>query len=58
MNAIGDFCKRFDLDDPDKENTGFAFLMVCDMLINGFDAADISLSQIAPSSSSPSENRV
>ena len=38
MNAVDNFCKRFDLDDPDKENTGVAFLIVCDMLITGFDA--------------------
>ncbi len=38
MNAVDNFCKRFDLDNPDKENTGVAFLIVCDMLITGFDA--------------------
>jgi type I restriction enzyme R subunit len=38
-NAVEDFCKPFDLDDPDKECTGIAFLIVCDMLLTGFDAA-------------------
>lgn len=38
MNAVDNFCKRFDFDDPDKTNTGIAFLIVCDMLITGFDA--------------------
>ena len=38
MNAVDNFCKRFDFDDPDKVNTGIAFLIVCDMLITGFDA--------------------
>lgn len=38
LNAVDNFCKRFDLDDPDKTNTGIAFLIVCDMLITGFDA--------------------
>ena len=30
--------KAFDLDDPNKEDTGIAFLIVCDMLLTGFDA--------------------
>ena len=38
MNAVANFCKGFDLDDPDKANTGIAFLIVCDMLLTGFDA--------------------
>lgn len=38
MNAVDNFCRSFDLDDPDKENTGIAFLIVCDMLLTGFDA--------------------
>ena len=38
MNAVENFCRGFDLDDPDKENTGIAFLIVCDMLLTGFDA--------------------
>lgn len=38
LNAVENFCKGFDLDDPDKANTGVAFLIVCDMLLTGFDA--------------------
>lgn len=38
MNAVDNFCRGFDLDDPDRENTGIAFLIVCDMLLTGFDA--------------------
>ncbi len=37
-NAVENFCKPFDRVDPDKELTGIAFLIVCDMLITGFDA--------------------
>ncbi|MCZ7647436.1 MAG: HsdR family type I site-specific deoxyribonuclease [Planctomycetota bacterium] len=37
-NAVQNFCKPFDLDDPDKDLTGIAFLIVCDMLLTGFDA--------------------
>ncbi|MCJ7600817.1 MAG: HsdR family type I site-specific deoxyribonuclease [Desulfobulbaceae bacterium] len=37
-NAVDNFCKPFDMDDPDKEYTGIAFLIVCDMLLTGFDA--------------------
>lgn len=37
-NAVENFCKPFDFDDPDKELTGIAFLIVCDMLLTGFDA--------------------
>ena len=37
-NAVENFCKPFDRKDPDKEQTGIAFLIVCDMLITGFDA--------------------
>ncbi|EKD40154.1 MAG: hypothetical protein ACD_75C00158G0001, partial [uncultured bacterium] len=37
-HAVANFCKPFDRDDPDKELTGIAFLIVCDMLITGFDA--------------------
>lgn len=36
-NAVENFCKPFDFDDPDKEYTGIAFLIVCDMLLTGFD---------------------
>ena len=38
MNAVANFCKGFDLDDADKEHSGIAFLIVCDMLLTGFDA--------------------
>lgn len=38
LNAVSNFCKPFDYDDPDKANTGIAFLIVCDMLLTGFDA--------------------
>ncbi|MGQ0555033.1 MAG: type I restriction endonuclease subunit R [Nitrospiraceae bacterium] len=37
-NAIENFCKPFDFSDPDKDLTGIAFLIVCDMLLTGFDA--------------------
>lgn len=37
-NAVKNFCRPFDYDDPDKEFTGIAFLIVCDMLLTGFDA--------------------
>jgi type I restriction enzyme, R subunit len=37
-NAVENFCKPFDFDDPDKAPTGIAFLIVCDMLLTGFDA--------------------
>jgi type I restriction enzyme R subunit len=37
-NAVENFCKPFDFDDPDKDQTGIAFLIVCDMLLTGFDA--------------------
>lgn len=37
-DAVENFCKPFDLDDPDKSLTGIAFLVVCDRLITGFDA--------------------
>ena len=38
LNAVENFCKPFDMDDPDKTETGIAFLIVCDMLLTGFDA--------------------
>ena len=38
LKAVENFCKSFDLEDPDKSNTGIAFLIVCDMLLTGFDA--------------------
>ncbi len=37
-NAVENFCRPFDLDGPDKALTGVAFLIVCDMLLTGFDA--------------------
>ncbi|MCB1647899.1 MAG: type I restriction endonuclease subunit R [Pseudomonadales bacterium] len=37
-NAVENFCKPFAFDDPDKPHTGIAFLVVCDMLLTGFDA--------------------
>jgi len=37
-NAVENFCRPFDFDDPDKDLTGIAFLIVCDMLLTGFDA--------------------
>jgi len=37
-NAVENFCRPFDLDDPDKTLTGVGFLIVCDMLLTGFDA--------------------
>ena len=37
-NAVENFCKPFDFDDPARELTGIAFLIVCDMLLTGFDA--------------------
>lgn len=38
MGAVENFCRSFDMEDPDKANTGIAFLIVCDMLLTGFDA--------------------
>lgn len=37
-NAIENFCKPFDRTDPGKVYTGIGFLVVCDMLLTGFDA--------------------
>ena len=37
-NVVENFCKPFDFEDPDKDLTGIAFLIVCDMLLTGFDA--------------------
>ena len=36
--AVDNFCRSFDLGDPDKVYTDIAFLIVCDMLLTGFDA--------------------
>ncbi len=38
LNAVANFCKPFDRTDPDKVNTRIGFLVVCDMLLTGFDA--------------------
>jgi type I restriction enzyme R subunit len=37
-DAVANFCRPFDRTVPDKVNTGIAFLIVCDMLLTGFDA--------------------
>lgn len=37
-NVVENFCRPFDFDDHDKALTGVAFLVVCDMLLTGFDA--------------------
>ncbi len=37
-NAVENFCRPFDFDDHDKTLTGIAFIVVCDMLLTGFDA--------------------
>ncbi len=37
-DTVNNFCKSFDFKDPDKVDTGIAFLIVCDMLLTGFDA--------------------
>ena len=37
-NAVANFCKPFDFDDSEEVLTGIAFLVVCDMLLTGFDA--------------------
>lgn len=37
-NAVENFCKPFDFDNPEADLTGIAFLMVCDLLLTGFDA--------------------
>ncbi|MEI8372804.1 MAG: HsdR family type I site-specific deoxyribonuclease [Planctomycetota bacterium] len=38
VDAVENFKRKFDYDDPEKVNTGVAFLIVCDMLLTGFDA--------------------
>lgn len=38
MDAVENFKRAFQFDEPGKENTGIAFLIVCDMLLTGFDA--------------------
>jgi type I restriction enzyme R subunit len=37
-NAIKNFCKPFDQKDPGEIYSGIGFLIVCDMLLTGFDA--------------------
>lgn len=37
-SAVENFCRAFDYNDADKVHTGIAFLVVCDMLLTGFDA--------------------
>jgi type I restriction enzyme R subunit len=37
-DAVENFKRRFDYNNPEKVNTGVAFLIVCDMLLTGFDA--------------------
>ena len=37
-NAVDNFCKPFAFDDQDQPYSGIAFLVVCDMLLTGFDA--------------------
>ena len=36
--AVSNFKRPFNYQDPEKKNTGIAFLIVCDMLLTGFDA--------------------
>lgn len=38
VDAVENFKRRFDYSNPEKANTGVAFLIVCDMLLTGFDA--------------------
>lgn len=38
LGAKANFCKAFDPQNADAANTGIAFLIVCDMLLTGFDA--------------------
>ena len=38
INAVDNFKRKFNYDDPEMVNTGVAFLVVCDMLLTGFDA--------------------
>lgn len=37
-DAVENFKRKFDYEDPTKADTGIAFLIVCDMLLTGFDA--------------------
>jgi type I restriction enzyme R subunit len=38
LNAVENFCRPFNRTDADKVHTGIGFLVVCDMLLTGFDA--------------------
>ena len=38
VDAVENFKQKFNYDDSEKVNTGVAFLVVCDMLLTGFDA--------------------
>ena len=38
IDAVENFKRKFEYDNPEKLNTGMAFLIVCDMLLTGFDA--------------------
>jgi type I restriction enzyme, R subunit len=38
VDAVENFKRPFNCDEPGKELTGLAFLIVCDMLLTGFDA--------------------
>ena len=38
VDAVENFKRAFNYDNPEKVNTGIAFLIVCDMLLTGFDA--------------------
>ncbi|MAX35784.1 MAG: deoxyribonuclease HsdR [Gimesia sp.] len=38
VDAVENFKRAFNFDDAEKANTGVAFLVVCDMLLTGFDA--------------------
>lgn len=38
IDAVENFKRAFNYDEPEKVNTGIAFLIVCDMLLTGFDA--------------------
>ena len=38
IDAVENFKRKFNYDNPEKVNTGVAFLIVCDMLLTGFDA--------------------
>lgn len=37
-SAVENFCRPFNFEDPERALSGIAFLVVCDMLLTGFDA--------------------